>query len=296
MSKPFDATTKHLIEFDPLGWLRFAGLPGTSAELIDADLSTVTSAADRVMLVRWPLPYVAHFELQASYEDDLADWQTRAAALLRCQHRLPVESVLVLLRREAQGPAARGHGGFESPSGRTRMSFEHPVVRVWEQPVESMLNGALATLPLAPLACVAPEALPSVIARMEERVGREASAAQAGIIWTATFVLMGLKYGREQIHELLKGVRGMEESVTYQEIIEKGEARGEAKGEARGRVQGEIDEAQRLLLLVGTEHLGPADEAIRLQIEAIDSVAQLERLITQALKASSWHDVLPQPA
>jgi len=47
-------------------------------------------------------------------------------------------------------------------------------------------------------------------------------------LWTATYVLMGLRYDLALAGELLKGVLAMEESVTYQEIIRKGEARGEA--------------------------------------------------------------------
>ena len=46
MSKPFDVATKQLVAADPLAWLRFLGLPGESAELIDADLSAVVAEAD----------------------------------------------------------------------------------------------------------------------------------------------------------------------------------------------------------------------------------------------------------
>ena len=40
---------------------------------------------------------------------------------------------------------------------------------------------------------------------------------------------MGLKYERPFVNELLKGVCDMKESVTYQGILEKGEAIGEAR-------------------------------------------------------------------
>ena len=70
MSKPFDAATRHLVEIDPLAWLELAGLAGTDAELIDANLSTVTSEADRILHVKTP-EYLAHVELQATYKSDL---------------------------------------------------------------------------------------------------------------------------------------------------------------------------------------------------------------------------------
>ena len=48
-SRPFDATLKHLVEADPAAWLAFLGLPvDVPAATIDADLSTVLAAADKV--------------------------------------------------------------------------------------------------------------------------------------------------------------------------------------------------------------------------------------------------------
>ena len=70
MSKPFDVATKQLVEADPLAWLRFLGLPGTSAELIDADLATVVAEADRILRVTNP-DYLAHVEMQATYKMDM---------------------------------------------------------------------------------------------------------------------------------------------------------------------------------------------------------------------------------
>ncbi len=68
MSKPFDVATKQLVEIDPLAWLRFLGLPGERAVLMDADLSTVVAEADRILQVSNP-DYLAHFELQATYKN-----------------------------------------------------------------------------------------------------------------------------------------------------------------------------------------------------------------------------------
>ena len=66
MSKPYDATTKFLLESHPLDWLRFAGLPSGKVTVVDADVSTISLAADKVFRVEAPDPYIAHFELQAS--------------------------------------------------------------------------------------------------------------------------------------------------------------------------------------------------------------------------------------
>ena len=43
---------------------------------------------------------------------------------------------------------------------------------------------------------------------------------EAGEIWTATYVLMGLRYTAEETETLLQGVRAMTDSVTFQAILE----------------------------------------------------------------------------
>ena len=72
MSHPYDASTKYLVQTWLADWLPLCGRT-TTAELqvINADLATVTAAADRVLLVREDPPWLLHLELQASRDDDL---------------------------------------------------------------------------------------------------------------------------------------------------------------------------------------------------------------------------------
>ena len=67
-------------------------------------------------------------------------------------------------------------------------------MKVWERPVEEILAGDLATLPLAPIARVSVGELPRIIQLMDERIEREASPAERPDLWAATFLLMGLIY------------------------------------------------------------------------------------------------------
>ncbi|MGV3720686.1 MAG: hypothetical protein ACO1SX_07225 [Actinomycetota bacterium] len=69
MSKPFDSVFKDLLERDPGGWVRLALGPveGESA-LVDADISTVSGAADKVVLQNHPSPFLVHFEAFASWD------------------------------------------------------------------------------------------------------------------------------------------------------------------------------------------------------------------------------------
>ena len=64
MSKPFDATLKRLLEESPSDWPVLAGWPRAPVEVIDADISTVTGAADKVLLVRSRPNWIMHVEFQ----------------------------------------------------------------------------------------------------------------------------------------------------------------------------------------------------------------------------------------
>ena len=164
-TKPFDATTKHLLESDPGAWLRFVGLP-TDAPVVavDADVSTIIAAADKVLRVADPAPWLAQVELQASYDPSLPTRRLHYNVSLLRRHGLPVASAIVLLRPEADGPSMTGALDL-AWSGTPYLSFAYRVVRTWEQPVEGILAGGLGTLPLAPIADVSPAALPDVLRR-----------------------------------------------------------------------------------------------------------------------------------
>src|SRR5262249_1589190 len=98
----------------------------------------------------------------------------------------------------------------------------------------------------------------------------------------------GLRYEQALIQKLLQGVMAMKESVTYQAIIEKGMAKGLAKGLAKG----ELEEARKILLLLGRSHLGePSSEAIA-AVNAVTDVQKLEELTVRLLRATSWHELL----
>lgn len=75
----------------------------------------------------------------------------------------------------------------------------------------------------------------------------------------------------------------MEESVTYQAIIEKGEAKGRS------------EEAQRILLLLGTDAFGAPDAATQAALAAITDRERLESLIQRVRQVNSWPELLGKP-
>ena len=90
MSLPFDATLKHLVEGYALDWVRRFGLPDAErVEVIDADLSTVTAGADRVLRVERPGPCLVHLEVQSSRDESLARRMLKYNVLCTIASRCP---------------------------------------------------------------------------------------------------------------------------------------------------------------------------------------------------------------
>jgi len=190
-----------------------------------------------------------------------------------------------LLRKEADGPAMSGRARYDVPqSADGSLWLRFRMVRVWEREAAEVLAGPLATLPLAPLARVSANELPAVVRRMEERIDREAPPEDRGMLWTTTFLQMGLKYKRETARELLKGVLAMKESDTCMAILEEGEEKGLAKGAAQ--------EARKILVRLGSRRFGVPVVQTQTALEAIDSVERLEQLIDRIPDVESWAELL----
>jgi hypothetical protein len=152
--KPFDATMKDLIEADAASWAALASsvLP-ISVRFEDADVSSVTAAADKVLRVQDRTgEWLFDLEPQSSHAGDAPEALHLYSTLLQRRHHLLVRSVLLLLRPEANATAVTGllewkHDDEEDPY----LTFRYRVVRLWQEPVERFLRGGLGTLPLAAL-------------------------------------------------------------------------------------------------------------------------------------------------
>ena len=288
MPKPFDATLKVMLEESPPDWPILLGRQPLEAEAVDADVSTRSGGADKVLRVRtsagW---YIQHVEFQAGPDATAPRRAHLYNAVAEDRHELPVSSAVVLLspraaHRNINGVYERGLSGEPA-----YLRFTYQVVRVWELPVERLLAGGVGTLSLAPISAVTEADLPRVIERMKERFARLQSRSDIGKMWTATYVLMGLRYQQPLLSGLLRGVMDMEESVTYQEIV--------AKGVAKGRREGELSFGRNTLLLQGEQRFGRPTKKIREAIAAINDTDQLQRLLVRQFEVSTWEELLGVP-
>jgi hypothetical protein len=280
MSHPYDASTKYLVQTRLADWLPLVG-PATTArvEVIDADLATVTAAADRVLRVHDDPPWLLHLELQSSRDPDLLTNLHMYNALLERRHGPPIRTAVVLLRRSADDPAITGELSRSFPGEVPYLTFRYQVVRVWQVPPETFLNGGLGILPLAAISQVVEADLPAVIGRMEQRLRTEAAPEEASLLWTATGVLMGLKYPQALIASFLQGIHGMKDSVFYQAIVEEGMTKAR----------------QDDLLLLGRQRFGAPSPAVEQALRNITDADRLVRLVGRILDVSGWDELLAAP-
>jgi predicted transposase YdaD len=130
---------------------------------------------------------------------------------------------------------------------------------------------------LAPLSAPGEPEVRRAIRRMKERLRDEERARE---LWTATRVLLGLNHPPDLVDILLRGVQGMKESSTYQQIV------------AEGRAEGRAEEARRFLKTLGQDKFGPPDEQAQEAIDAIEDIERLEDLGRRLLRVESWQELL----
>jgi hypothetical protein len=202
-------------------------------------------------------------------------------ALLEERHELPVESVVVLLRPEARLRALNGVYERSLPGvARPYLRFRYRVIRVWELPVETVLDAGISVLPLAPISAVRQNELPAVIERMKQRLEAEADAMTVAELWTATKVLLGLRYEAQFVDQLLQGVRAMKESTTYQAIVDEGRFR-------------EVREDIRSL---GEQKFQTSlPNHVQATLESMVDLKQLKQLLKRILDAGSWDELVAPP-
>ncbi len=289
MPGPLDDTLKHLTELSPQDWVVQGGWSAAPATVIDADIATIAGAADKVIRVRGRPDWLLAVDFQAGHDTvaKLPDLLLYNSALFK-RHGVPVRSLLVLLHRGADSPQLSGFYERGYPGEPFDAALRYRPLRVWQVAPEEWLAGGLGLVPLAPLGDARPQQLPAIIAGMKRRIDREAEPRLAAELWSAAYILMGLRYEQALVQRLLQGVLAMKESVTYQAILKE----GLEEGIKEGLTEGSIKEARKILLLQGRSRFGEPSAEARAAVNALTDVQKLEDLIVRLLQANSWQELL----
>ncbi len=248
--------------------------------MIDADVSTFTGAADKVLRVSGQPDWIMHLEFQAGPDVSLPRRMQTANVLLDGRHGLMVRSVAILLRPEANLSNLTGEYERRFPDEEAHLAFRYQVIRVWQLPSESLLSGGLGLLPLAPISAVRETELPAVMKRMKERLDKSRARSLARRVWEATYILLGMRYSMALADRLLGDAMIWEHSATYQGLLQKGR----------------LEALRKMLRLLGGEQFGAPGDRVSTVIDSITDEERLEQLGLRVLHASSWEELLETPA
>ena len=188
-------------------------------------------------------------------------------------YQVPVTQVVIFLQ-ETNDPIV-----FTEEYVNETTRHRYRVIRMWEQDSALFLNN-LALLPLAPLTQTnSPQGLLSQIAN---NVAKIADRETKQDIAAYTEILAGLRFEKDFIRQLLSEDI-MQESVIYQDILQKGERIGEQRGEQRGEL--------KFCLFLLNQRFGEIDSLIVEKVKGLP-VEQLENLGAALFNISEVADLV----
>jgi len=277
--RPFDISVRDLAEQDPLSWSRLGETRSVDrAEIIDADISTVTASADKVLRVySGAHEWLMNLEAVSSHDAPVARRMHLKSVMLEERHDLPVRSILLLLRRDANARQLTGTLKRNLPGQRKAYNtFHYEILRLWEMPLQSLLAGGLGTLPLAALTDEAESDLRGVVEQIHTRLRNEAPRAAGAKAATSLFLLLGLRYDSSLIRQLFEGLRTMQDSSTYQWIVQ----------------NSRLTESRTLLMRLATKKYGPPPQEVVQRLNQVAEIERLESLAERVLDATGWDELL----
>ncbi|QIR37497.1 Rpn family recombination-promoting nuclease/putative transposase [Tolypothrix sp. PCC 7910] len=270
----YDNTCKYLAENYPADFARWLLASETSdIQVLKTELTLEPIRADSVTFLQIA-NQILHLEFQTSPKSTppldfrMLDYYTR----LKRQYWCDIQQVLIFLQFTSSEIA------YQTQYVNTNTIHKYRVIRLWEEdPTPLLANPAL--LPLATLAqSNSPEDLLQQVATAVDMI-EETDERQN--ISACVQVLAGLRFDKSLITQLFREDI-MQESVIYQDILQKGLQQGEERGKKQ--------EALQLVLRQLTRRLGAVEPQTEQQIRAL-AIAQLEDLAEALLDFTSQADL-----
>lgn len=271
-----DNICKYLAEKYPQDfalWLLGEELP--NVEVLKTELGIEPIRADAVTFLRGT-NRVLHLEFQTEIASEpplplrMLDYWVR----LYRKYNLPITQILILLKEIS--------AEIQTAFRLERTRHEYEVVKMWEQNPAPLLENehllALATLAKAEDKTV----LLQTVARQIKQINNKERRAN---LLTEAHLLAGLRYKEDLINLLLKE-SFMQESVTYQAILQKGKREGKREGKKEGKKEGEMNLILRLL----EKRFGKIGKVVKTKIDNL-TLAELDSLGLALLDFSSLEDL-----
>lgn len=270
----YDNTCKYLAEEYPadfVGWLLSDST--SDIQVLKTELSLDPIRADSVIFIKIGNK-ILHLEFQTQPQSNppidfrMLDYYTRLKREYGCQ----IEQVVIFLQQTSSEIV------FKQEYLDTNTRHGYRAMRMWEEnPAPLLANPAL--LPFATLArSNSPNTL---LEQVAARVDMIEETDERRNISACAEVLAGLRFEKNLIQELFRE-EVMQESVIYQDILQ--------KGEQRGKQQGKQEEALALIMRLLPRRIGAIAPDLEERIRGL-SLFQLEELAEALLDFSAANDL-----
>ncbi|MGL6074749.1 MAG: hypothetical protein ACRC8S_11360 [Fimbriiglobus sp.] len=304
MSKPFDATLNILIDRHLKNWVTFlcdqADLTFGEPTSIDTDLS-ITSQADKLIRVEASEPYLLHLEIETSGALEMPSRLLHYHVNAERVHKLPIWSIVLLLRPSGNPSDLTGiydRRFFQKDC----LTFRYTVISIWKLRFEMLLNSGPGLIPLSMLTNEAVSDKEACLSQVYERLREESTSSKMlEDDMSSIYFLMGLRHDRDILRNLFREfAMTLEESSTYQDVLEQGRNLGYLAGRNEGRdegrnegvAMGEIQKLRVSILRLGTKRLGAIPEDLAAKIQAESDTPRLDAMLERVLDAKTWAEIL----
>jgi hypothetical protein len=288
-----DVTFRHLLRDLPQPILRLAFPRHRLVPLGPLDPSVDkprTRTSDNLFRVRHGAQEAAvHVEVEREWRTEIARRLFEYASSAMVATRLPVWSVVVLLRPGGRPPSVTGVYRIPGIGGDV-IQFRYQVVPLWRLDAHRMRKQL--GLQGAPF-CVAMRGADEAFVReLVEQVHADRTLTRRDrrttmqLLYVVSAAILGSETARRIFH-----VESIIQDPNVQELIREWEDKGHAKGRTEGRTEGRATEARLLLHKVLAARSFAVPQDVRARIDGESDVTRLESWIEAAVTAPSLGDV-----
>ncbi|MGF1989357.1 MAG: Rpn family recombination-promoting nuclease/putative transposase [Nostoc sp. ZfuVER08] len=267
----YDNTCKYLAENYPGDFARWLlSIDTKDIQVLKTELNLEPIRADSVTFLQTS-NQILHLEFQTTPKSKtpldfrMLDYYTR----LKREYWCEIQQVLIFLQPTSSEIV------FQTQYLDTNTTHRYRVIRLWEEDPTPLLANT-AFLPLATLAKT--DSPRDLLTQVAAAVDMIEETDQRQNISACVQVLAGLRFEKNLIQQLFTE-EIMQESVIYQDILQKGEERGKKQ------------EALQLILRLLTRRFAAIGSEIEQQIRTL-SITQLEDLAEALLDFNSQNDLV----
>ena len=289
LTQVWDDTLKRLIMANPQDFVSMIIEEARYEGDLASELKNWTRRADVVMsILLHGEKMVLDVEIQSTQDDTMGQRLLEYNVLATREHNCRVISCVIYLREEkniVESPLI-----WELPNGAQILVFRYIVMKMWEIPVQDILeSGLIGLYPLLPLAEGGKQH--HVVDTMIEQI----VAAKQWHLLSFCHIIAGLVFTEEQDHEYLQRRFAvfediLAESWVYQEIekkgLEKGVKQGLEKGVKQGLERGLMSYRQTILQIVQARFPTLTDW-VQQQLNAVTDLTMLQNMSVSVSLAQS---------